>query len=82
MQVVSSSLEGAPDDDFPHEATLLFEKFTVNYPLRAINEKEFINPAYYNTEGFDLRASAKDPNSAQVDYSSSLILSAFNNPQT
>ena len=56
MQVVSSSFEARPEEG-PQEATLLFEKFEVNYPIRAINEKEYINPAYYNTaNGLDLRA--------------------------
>ena len=36
---------------------MLFEKFQVNDPIRNINEKEHINPAYYDTEaGLDLRA--------------------------
>ena len=37
--------------------TLLFEKFQVNYPIKIINEKEYINPAYFDAEaGFDLSA--------------------------
>ena len=72
------------EDDEPQEVTLLFEKFQVNYPIKNINEKEYINPSYYDTEaGLDLRAPAKDKKrGAQVEYGNSIILSAFNNPDT
>ena len=50
--------------DEPQEATLLFEKFNVTYPIRAINEKEYINPGYYDTSSFDVKAAISDPNNA------------------
>ena len=72
-----------PDPLLPQEATLLFEKFTVAYPLRAINEKEYINPAYYDKEnGLELRAAARGSKDAQAACGSGLLLSAFHNPKT
>ena len=68
-------------DDGPKEATLLFEKFQATYPIRAINEKEYINPSYYDTSGFNVRAAHAKPSEAEVDYNR-MLLSAFNNPKT
>ena len=83
LQLAQPAAE-VPDALLPREATLLFEKFKVVYPLRAINEKEYINPAYYDTEGgLDLRAAGSTRRDAPVDYGSGgLLLSAFNNAET
>ena len=47
--------------------TLLFERFKLNDPIRDAEDKEVINPAYYDKSdgAFDLRSKS---NSRTVDY--------------
>jgi hypothetical protein len=42
----------------PKQVTLLFDQFKFVPPVRAVEDREYINPLYYN-EGFDLRTKVK-----------------------